>query len=79
MRSVTRVLAVFDDALLAQSAVDRFKNNAYDLVVDGSRPTSTTTDLRLRLRLRDRPPRDVAPGRLVVEMRQGHGGIPKPS
>jgi DNA replication protein DnaC len=28
-------LAVFDDALLAQSAVDRFKNNAYDLVVDG--------------------------------------------
>ena len=28
-------LAVFDDALLAQSAVDRFRNNAYDLVVDG--------------------------------------------
>ncbi len=28
-------LAVFDDALLAQSAIDRFKNNAYDLVVDG--------------------------------------------
>ncbi len=28
-------LAVFDDALLGQSAVDRFKNNAYDLVVDG--------------------------------------------
>jgi DNA replication protein DnaC len=28
-------LAVFDDALLAQSALDRFKNNAYDLVVDG--------------------------------------------
>jgi DNA replication protein DnaC len=28
-------LAVFDDAMLAQSALDRFKNNAYDLVVDG--------------------------------------------
>ncbi len=28
-------LAVFDDPLLPQSAVDRFKNNAYDLVVDG--------------------------------------------
>lgn len=28
-------LAVFDDPLLAQSAVDRFKNNAYDLVIDG--------------------------------------------
>jgi len=28
-------LAVFDDPLLAQSALDRFKNNAYDLVVDG--------------------------------------------
>jgi hypothetical protein len=24
-----------DDAMLAQSAVDRFKNNAFDLVVDG--------------------------------------------
>jgi len=28
-------LAVFDDALLAQSALDRFRNNAYDLVIDG--------------------------------------------
>lgn len=28
-------LAVFDDTLLAQSAVDRFKNNAYDLVIEG--------------------------------------------
>jgi hypothetical protein len=28
-------IATFDDALLAQSAVDRFKNNAFDLVVDG--------------------------------------------
>lgn len=28
-------LAFFDDALLGQSAVDRFKNNAYDLIIDG--------------------------------------------
>jgi DNA replication protein DnaC len=28
-------LAVFDDTLLAQSAIDRFKNNAYDLVIEG--------------------------------------------
>jgi DNA replication protein DnaC len=34
-RDTAEWLAVFDDTLLAQSAVDRFKNNAYDLVVDG--------------------------------------------
>jgi DNA replication protein DnaC len=28
-------LAVFDDNLLGQGAIDRFKNNAYDLVVEG--------------------------------------------
>ena len=26
---------MFDDVLLAQSAVDRFKNAAYDLVIEG--------------------------------------------
>jgi hypothetical protein len=26
---------MFDDILLAQSAVDRFANNAYDLVIEG--------------------------------------------
>lgn len=47
-------LAVFDDPLLGQGAVDRFKNNAYDLIVDGqstapgSSPASTKTGLRLR-------------------------------
>jgi DNA replication protein DnaC len=34
-RDTAEWLAAFDDALLAQSAVDRFKNNAFDLVVDG--------------------------------------------
>jgi DNA replication protein DnaC len=34
-RDTSEWLAVFDDTMLAQSAVDRFKNNAYDLVIDG--------------------------------------------
>ncbi len=34
-RDTSEWLAVFDDTLLAQSAVDRFKNNAYDLVIEG--------------------------------------------
>jgi DNA replication protein DnaC len=34
-RDTAEWIATFDDALLAQSAVDRFKNNAFDLIVDG--------------------------------------------
>jgi DNA replication protein DnaC len=34
-RDTAEWLAVFDDTLLAQSAVDRFKNNAYDLIIEG--------------------------------------------
>jgi DNA replication protein DnaC len=34
-RDTAEWIAVFDDTLLGQSAVDRFKNNAYDLVIDG--------------------------------------------
>lgn len=34
-RDTSEWLATFDDALLAQSAVDRFRNAAFDLVVDG--------------------------------------------
>ncbi len=34
-RDTSEWIATFDDALLAQSAVDRFKNNAFDLIIDG--------------------------------------------
>ncbi len=34
-RDTAEWLAMFDDVLLAQSAVDRFKNAAYDFVIDG--------------------------------------------
>jgi DNA replication protein DnaC len=34
-RDTNEWLAMFDDTLLAQSAVDRFANNAYDLVIEG--------------------------------------------
>lgn len=34
-RDTAEWLAMFDDVLLAQSAVDRFKNTAYDLVIEG--------------------------------------------
>ncbi len=34
-RDTAEWLAMFDDVLLAQSAVDRFRNAAYDFVVEG--------------------------------------------
>lgn len=34
-RDTSEWLAMFDDVLLAQSAVDRFKNAAYDFVIEG--------------------------------------------
>jgi DNA replication protein DnaC len=34
-RDTSEWLAMFDDMLLAQSAVDRFKNSAYDFVMEG--------------------------------------------
>jgi DNA replication protein DnaC len=34
-RDTAEWIATFDDMLLAQSAVDRFKNNAYDVIIEG--------------------------------------------
>lgn len=34
-RDTSDWLAFFDENILAQSAVDRFRNNAYDLVIEG--------------------------------------------
>ena len=36
-RDTSEWLAMFDDMLLAQSAVDRFKNAAFDFVIEGDR------------------------------------------
>ena len=55
-RDTAEWLAMFDDVLLAQSAVDRFKNAAFDLVVEGEsyRP-------RLKPSVRDDDPPPAAP------------------
>jgi DNA replication protein DnaC len=50
-RDTSEWLAAFDDALLAQSAVDRFKNNAFDLVIDGE-----SYRARLKPKLEEQPP-----------------------
>jgi DNA replication protein DnaC len=52
-RDTAEWLATFDDVLLAQSAVDRFVNAAFDLVVDGE---SYRTRLKPRVRDDDPPP-----------------------
>ena len=55
-RDTAEWLSAFDETLLAQSAVDRFIHNAYDLVVEGEsyRP-------RLKPKLRDDDPPPSAP------------------
>ncbi len=52
-RDTAEWLRMFDDVLLAQSAVDRFKNAAYDFVIEGEsyRP-------RLKPKLAAEPPPD---------------------
>jgi DNA replication protein DnaC len=50
-RDTSEWIATFDDTLLAQSAVDRFKNNAFDLIVDGESYRS-----RLKPKVDDEPP-----------------------
>jgi DNA replication protein DnaC len=52
-RDTAEWLAAFDETLLAQSAVDRFIHNAYDLVVEGE---SYRARLKPKLRDDDPPP-----------------------
>jgi DNA replication protein DnaC len=59
-RDTAEWIATFDDALLAQSAVDRFKNNAFDFVVDGESYRS-----RLKPNIDKLPPPPSAPVKKV--------------
>lgn len=52
-RDTSEWIATFDDVLLAQSAVDRLVNNAYDLVVEGE---SYRTRLKPKITGDERPP-----------------------
>ena len=52
-RDTAEWLAAFDETLLAQSAVDRFIHNAYDLVIEGE---SYRARLKPKLRDDDPPP-----------------------
>lgn len=57
-RDTAEWLAMFDDVLLAQSAVDRFKNAAYDFVIEGE---SYRARLKPRLDDADPPPKNPSP------------------
>jgi DNA replication protein DnaC len=52
-RDTSEWIAMFDDVLLAQSAVDRFKNAAYDFVIEGE---SYRPRLKPKLNAADAPP-----------------------
>jgi DNA replication protein DnaC len=57
-RDTAEWLAMFDDVLLAQSAVDRFKNSAYDFVIEGE---SYRSRLKPKLDTADPPPPTPSP------------------
>lgn len=57
-RDTAEWLAMFDDMLLAQSAVDRFKNAAYDFVMEGE---SYRPRLKPKLEAADPPPSSPTP------------------
>lgn len=56
-RDTAEWLAMFDDMLLAQSAVDRFKNAAYDFIIEGE---SYRPKLKPKLDEADPPPASPA-------------------
>ncbi len=57
-RDTSEWLAMFDDVLLAQTTVDRFKNSAYDFVMEGE---SYRPRLKPKLVDPDEPPRSPKP------------------
>jgi len=57
-RDIAEWLAMFDDGMLAQSAVDRFKNAAYDFVIEGE---SYRHRLKPKLDDNNPPPTTPAP------------------
>ena len=57
-RDTAEWLAMFDDVLLAQSAVDRFKNAAYDFVIEGE---SYRPKLKPKIEMTDPPPTSPSP------------------
>ena len=57
-RDTAEWISMFDDLLLAQSAVDRFKNAAFDLVIEGE---SYRPRLKPQLDASDPPPKTPSP------------------
>lgn len=64
-RDTAEWLAMFDDVLLAQSAVDRFRNSAYDFVVEGESYRS-----KLKPRIEDADPPPTAPAMKTPTIRR---------
>jgi DNA replication protein DnaC len=64
-RDTAEWLAMFDDVLLAQSAVDRFRNSAYDFVVEGESYRS-----RLKPKIEDADPPPPAPNAKPPSLRR---------
>lgn len=67
-RDTAEWLATFDDMLLAQSAVDRFIHNAFDLVVEGE---SYRARLKPKIDDHDPPPSTPADKKPVIGRRRG--------
>jgi DNA replication protein DnaC len=57
-RDTAEWISMFDDVLLAQSAIDRFKNAAFDFVIEGE---SYRPRLKPKLDANDPPPTSPAP------------------